>query len=192
MRAVAILSCAALAACGSNEPSAPTVAEKEAAQIAAVKTLSGWDRVFASPLETVGQINQAGFGLPDYASSRSGGAYLAQGVDRLMSRSAAPSPNMGSASVSGSAPDRLDQISFVLKLNDAEDAATARDRFASVVGDFFRNAKLSGGDPVLAAVRAGRSARPNVSGLKANVTATANRIDVTFLRPAASAAPANS
>lgn len=180
----------ALAACGSS-PTAPaaeergSVREKEAAQVTAARTLTGWDRLFSSPIETVGSINQAGFGLPDYAGSKRSGGYLSQGVERLMSRSAAPSPNTGTASVSGSAPDRVDQISYVLKLNDAEDAATARDRFAQAVGEFLGRAKVGGAEPLLLAIREGRSAQPEVAGLKASVTATPARIDVTFLRPAA-------
>lgn len=192
MRVLALLFCAALTACGSNEPQQPSVREKEAAQVQAARTLSGWDRVFASPVETVGSINQAGFGLPDYAAAVTGNSHLAQGIDRLMSRSTAPSPNMATASVAGSASDHLDQVSFVLKLNDPADAATARDRFAGVVGEFLGRAGIQGGEPLLAAIRTGQSAQPETGGLNGNVTATANRIDVTFLRPAATAAPANS
>ena len=192
MRGLALLLCATLAACGSNEPQQPSVREKEAAQVQAAKTLTGWDRVFASPVETIGSINQAGFGLPDYATARTGGSHLAQGIDRLMSRSTAPSPNMATATVAGSTSERLDQVSFVLKLNDPADATIARDRFAGVVGEFLGRAGIAGGEPLLAAIRTGQSAQPEVGGLKASVTATANRIDVTFLRPAATAAPANS
>ena len=185
MRAGVLLLSAGLVACGSTEPAAPTVRDKEAAQVAAVRELSGWDRVFASPVETVGSINQAGFGLPDYATSKQGGAHLSQGVDRFMSRSAAPSPNTATASVAGSAADRVDQIAFVLKLNDPEDAATARDRFAQTVGEFLGRAKIAGAAPLLDAIRAGRSAQPELDGLRASVTATPARVDVTFIRPAA-------
>jgi hypothetical protein len=198
MRTAVLLLCATLAACGSNEP-APAVVEergsvreREVAQVAAAKALTGWDRVFASPAETVGSINQAGFGLPDYASAKVGAAHGATGVDRLMSRSTAPTPNMATASVNGSAPDRIDQISYVLKLNDPEDAATARDRFAGLVADFLTRAGLTDGAPLLDAIRAGRSAEANVGGQRATMTATTNRIDVTFLRPAATGASTNS
>lgn len=190
MRAVLPL-CLALAACGSGPTAAPaaeergSVREREAAQVEAVRTLTSWDRVFASPVETVGSINQAGFGLPDYAASTSAGGHLAQGVDRIMSRSAAPSPNMATASVAGSAPTRVDQVSYVLKLNDPADAATARDRFAQAVGEFLARAEIAGGEPLLAAISEGRSAQADVAGLRTGVTATPARIDVTFLRPAA-------
>lgn len=183
-RAAAFSLSLGLIACDA-QPVAPSVAENEAARLAAVRTLSGWDRVFASPLETVGSINQAGFGLPEYASARLGQGFVAQGIDRLMSRSIAPSPNMGTASVAGSAPDRIDRISYVLKLGDPVDAATARDRFATAIGEFLGRAKIVGGEPLLTAVRAGRSAQPNVAGLKPIVAATPTRIDVTFARPAA-------
>ena len=189
----------ALAACGSPEPAPAPVAEergsvreREVAQVAAARALTGWDRVFASPAETVGRINQAGFGLPDYASTGVGSAHGATGVDRLMSRSAAPTPNMATASVNGSAPDRIDQVSYVLKLNDPEDAATARDRFAGLIADFLTRSGVTDGAPLLDAVRAGRSAEPVIGGLRATVTATATRIDVTFLRPAATGAQTNS
>ena len=198
-RALVMACYMSLAACGSPEPApAPaveergSVREREVAQVAAARTLTGWDRVFASPAETVGRINQAGFGLPDYASTGVGSAHGATGVDRLMSRSAAPTPNMATASVNGSAPDRIDQISYVLKLNDPEDAATARDRFAGLIADFLTRSGLTDGAPLLDAVRAGRSAEPVVGGLRAAVTATGTRIDVTFLRPAATGAPTNS
>ena len=199
MRAAVLLLGLALAACGSPEPvPAPvveelgSVREREVAQVAAAKTLSGWDRVFASPAETVGRINQAGFGLPGYASTGVGSAHGATGVDRLMSRSAAPTPNMATATVNGSAPDRIDQISYVLKLNDPEDAATARDRFATTIADFLTRSGVTDGALLVDAVRAGRSAEPVVGGNRATVTATSNRIDVTFLRPAATGAQTNS
>jgi hypothetical protein len=192
MRARLILiACTTLAACD-KPASQRTVAEKEAAQVEAVKTLTGWDRVFASPTGTVNWINQAGFGLPAYGPTGSDGAHGAQGIERLMSRSGAPSPNMATASVTGSAAERLDQISYVLKLNDPEDAATARARFAETVGQFLTATKIAGGEPVLAAIREGRSDRPTVGGLPVAVTASPARIDVTFIRPAATGAPANS
>ncbi len=200
MRAVTLLLCGALAACGSGDEPAPVVVaeergsvrEREVAQVAAARQLTGWDRVFASPARTVGWVNQAGFGLPDYRSTGVGAAHAAIGVDRLMSRSGAPTPNMATASVNGSAPDRIDQISYVLKLNDPEDAATARDRFAGTIADFLTSAGLTDAAPLLDAVRAGRSAEVMVGGLRAAVTATSNRIDVTFLRPAATGASTNS
>ncbi|WP_375403128.1 hypothetical protein [uncultured Sphingomonas sp.] len=197
MRVTVLLFALLLAACGSNEPApAPeergSVREREVAQVAAAKELTGWDRVFASPAQTVGSINQAGFGLPDYAATAVGSAHGATGVDRLMSRSSAPTPNMATAAVAGSAPDRLDQISYVLKLNDPEDAATARDRFAGLLAEFLTRAQIGDGTPLLEAVRAGRSAEPVIGGRRATVTATATRIDVTFLRPAATGAPTKS
>ena len=197
MRGVAILLCATLAACGSGEPAAVreergSVREREVAQVAAARMLSGWDRVFASPAETVGSINQAGFGLPDYASAKVGAAHNAAGIDRLMSRSTAPTPNMATASVNGSADDRIDQISYVLKLDDPGDAATARARFAGLIGEFLTRAKFGDAAPLLDAVRAGRSAEAVIGGQRAAVTATSNRIDVTFLRPAATGASTNS
>ncbi len=200
MRVAALLLCATLAACGSGERSAPapvveergSVREREVAQVAAARELTGWDRVFASPAATVGMVNQAGFGLPDYAASKVGSAHNATGVDRMMSRSAAPTPNMATATVAGSAADRIDQISYVLKLNDPEDAATARDRFAGLVAEFLIRAGIEGGAPLVDAVRAGRSAEPVVGGARATVTATATRIDVTFLHPAATGAPTKS
>lgn len=188
----------ALAACGSPEPSAPapeergSVREREVAQVAAARTLTGWERVFASPAATVGMVNQAGFGLPDYAAATAGSAYEARGVERLMSRSTAPSPNTAIAIVGGSASDRVDQISYVLKLNDPADAATARDRFAGLLAEFLARAGIEGGAPLVEAVRAGTSAEPTVGGLRAAVTATTTRIDVTFLRRAATGAPTNS
>ncbi|WP_375428173.1 hypothetical protein [uncultured Sphingomonas sp.] len=200
MRVAALLLCAMLAACGSNDKAASTavveergsVREREVAQVAAAKELTGWDRVFASPAQTVGTINQAGFGLPDYAASKVGAAHTAAGIDRLMSRSTAPTPNMATATVAGSAADRIDQISYVLKLNDPEDAATARDRFAGLIAEFLTRAQITDGAPLVEVVRAGRSAEPVVGGRRATVTATDTRIDVTFLRPAATGASTNS
>ena len=51
---------------------------------------------------------------------------------------------------------------------------------------------VNDGAPLLDAVRAGRSAEPVIGGRRATVTATATRIDVTFLRPAATGAQTNS
>jgi hypothetical protein len=184
---VFLLTALALAGCGGgDEPN--TVREKEAAQVAVARTMTGWDRVFASPVELVGSINQAGFGLPDYAASKTARGYRSEGRERLMSRSYAPTPNMGNAALTGPRPDRVERIAFSLTLADPEDAATARDRMAQLISETLTRAGIAGGERLVDAVRTGTSGQFDVSGQRGDVLFVPGRMDVTFYRPAAIAA----
>ena len=87
---------ALLVSCGKP---APTVREQEAAQARSVASLSGWDRLFAAPQETIGAINQAGFALGGYAAKGEG--FIATGQPRMFSNSNAKAPNTTSVVVAG-------------------------------------------------------------------------------------------
>ncbi len=104
-----ILGSGMLASCGKP---APSVREQEAAQTASVATLSGWDRLFGAPQETIGAINQAGFALGAYAAKD--GGFNATGQPRMFSNSNAAKPNTTSVAVTGKSDriSRIDQQGF--------------------------------------------------------------------------------
>ncbi|MEG3164877.1 DUF6030 family protein [Sphingomonas sp. PB2P19] len=185
MRTVAVLTLAGLLA-GCGKP-APTVRETEATKVAAVSTLTGWDRVFASPQEVIGAINQAGLGIDMPAAAD----YALSGHERMISNSSAAVPNTINATVKGAEPARIDTITYSLSLTDPVDAKTARRRFAQTIGDFLTRFKLPGFAALLDAARDGQPFAQTVAGAPASVVVVppANgapeRIDVTFTRPAA-------
>ncbi len=123
--AVALTLAAMLAGCGKP---APSVREQEAAQTASVATLSGWDRLFGAPQETIGAINQAGFALGAYAAKD--GGFNATGQPRMFSNSNAAKPNTTSVAVTGKTAAAIDTVTYALTLTDPVDATTARMRLA--------------------------------------------------------------
>ena len=181
---VALTMVAMLAGCGKP---APTVQQRESTQIAQVSTLTGWQRVFASPQETIGAINQAGLGLDMPAAAD----YALTGHARMISNSSAPAPNTVNATVKGADAAQIDTITYALTLSDPVDAKTARIRFAQMIGDFLTRFKLPGFAALLDATRDGQPFAKTVAGAPASVVVVpaANgapaRIDVTFIRPAA-------
>ena len=181
--ATALILVAMLAGCGKP---APSVREQEAAQVASVSKLSGWDRLFASPQETIGAINQAGFGLGTYAAQ--GDGYAATGQPRMYSNSNAKAPNMVRARVAGTA-DSIETVTYALALTDEADATTARMRLAQTVGEFLGRFKVKADPKLLKAIRLGTplDQPPARVALVAATNGAPARIDVTFTRSAATA-----
>jgi hypothetical protein len=188
-RALLAASVVALAGCGSGPNGGEaSVQQREQAQARAAAQLTGWDRVFASPSELVGAVNQGGFGLGDYAAAKTSDGYRAEGHPRLFSRSGAQ-PNLARAVLSGASPDRVDTIRLTLSLDDPGDATTARGRLAEFVGNFLARFRLSGGAPLVAAIRAGKPGTYPVDGVPATVAVSPTTLDVTITRaPATSGA----
>ncbi len=181
--AIALILTATLAGCGKP---APSVHEQEAARVASVSTLSDWDRLFASPQETIGAINQAGFGLGAYAAQ--GDGYAATGQPRMYSNSNAKLPNTVRVDVVGTA-NAIDTVTYALALTDEADATTARMRLAQTVGEFLGRFKVKADPRLLKAIRLGTpldQPPARVAPVAATNGAPA-RIDVTFTRSAATA-----
>lgn len=186
--AVALTLAVVLAGCGKP---APSVREQEAAQAASVATLSGWDRLFASPQETIGAINQAGFALGDYATKD--GGFTATGQPRMFSNSNAAKPNTTSVAVTGKTAAAIDTVTYALTLTDPVDATTARMRLAQTVGEFLGRFKIKASPDLLRAIRLGKplDAAPAKVALVPATNGAPARIDVTFTRSPATS-PANS
>ncbi|WP_380787999.1 hypothetical protein [Sphingomonas sp. R86521] len=184
--AIAFIAVATLAGCGKP---APSVREQEAAQVASVRTLSGWDRLFASPPETIGAINQAGFALGAYAAK--GDGYAASGQPRMYSNSNAKAPNTVAVALKGTEA-AIDTVTYALSLSDPDDATTARMRLAQTVGEFLGRFKIKADPALLRAIRLGTpldQPPAHVALVPASKDAPA-RIDVTFTRSPATS-PAN-
>jgi hypothetical protein len=177
--AVALIAVVTLASCGKP---APSVHEQEAASVASVSKLSGWDRLFASPQETVGAINQAGFALGAYAAQGEG--FAASGQPRMYSNSNAKQPNTVSVVVAGTA-NAIETVTYALSLTDAADATTARMRLAQTVGEFLGRFKIKADPKLLKAIRLGTPLDQAPVHVVPNGAPA--RIDVTFTRPAATA-----
>jgi hypothetical protein len=182
--AVALILTATLAGCGKP---APSVREQEAAKVASVSKLSGWDRLFASPQETIGAINQAGFALGAYAGDGEG--FAASGQPRMYSNSNAKLPNRGAVTVAGTA-NAIDTVTYALSLTDPADATTARMRLAQTVGEFLGRFKIKADPALLKAIRLGTPLDKAPVRVVPSTGAPA-RIDVTFTRSPATS-PANS
>lgn len=185
--AVALTLTAMLAGCGKP---APSVREQEAAQTASVATLSGWDRLFAAPQETIGAINQAGFALGDYAAKD--GGFMAVGQPRMFSNSNAAKPNTTSVIAAGKTAAAIDTVTYVLTLTDPVDATTARMRLAQTVGEFLGRFKIKASPDLLRAIRLGEplDAAPAKVAIVPATNTTPARVDVTFSRSPATS-PAN-
>ncbi len=185
--AVALTLAAMLAGCGKP---APSVREQEAAQTASVATLSGWDRLFAAPQETVGAINQAGFALGEYAAND--GGFTAIGQPRMFSNSNAAKPNTTSVAVTGKTAAAIDTVAYTLTLTDPVDATTARMRLAQTVGEFLGRFKIKASPDLLRAIRLGQplDAAPAKVAIVPATNTTPARVDVTFTRSPATS-PAN-
>jgi len=181
--AIAFILVATLAGCGKP---APSVHEQEAAQVASVSKLSGWDRLFASPQETIGAINQAGFALGAYAAQ--GERFVSSGQPRMYSNSNAKVPNTVRVDVVGTA-DTIDTVTYALALTDDGDATTARMRLAQTVGEFLGRFKVKADPKLLKAVRLGTplSQPPATVAVVPAANGAPARIDVTFTRSAATA-----
>ena len=187
--AVALTLVASMALAGCGKP-APSVREQEAAQTASVATLSGWDRLFGAPQETVGAINQAGFALGDYAAND--GGFTATGQPRMFSNSNAAKPNTTSVAVTGKTAAAIDTVAYTLTLTDPVDATTARMRLAQTVGEFLGRFKIKASPDLLRAIRLGQplDAAPITVALVPSTNGAPQRIDVTFTRSPATN-PAN-
>ncbi len=185
--AVALTLTAMLAGCGKP---APSVREQEAAQTASVATLSGWDRLFAAPQETVGAINQAGFALGEYAAKDDG--FIATGQPRMFSNSNAAKPNTTSVAVTGKTAAAIDTVAYTLTMTDPVDATTARMRLAQTVGEFLGRFKIKASPDLLRAIRLGQplDAAPARVAIVPATNTTPRRVDVTFTRSPATS-PAN-
>lgn len=185
--AVALTFAMLLAGCGKP---APSVREQEAAQTASVATLSGWDRLFGAPQETVGAINQAGFALGDYAAND--GGFTATGQPRMFSNSNAAKPNTTSVAVTGKTAAAIDTVAYTLTLTDPVDATTARMRLAQTVGEFLGRFKIKASPDLLRAIRLGQplDAAPAKVAIVPATDTTPARVDVTFTRSPATS-PAN-
>ncbi len=185
--AVALTLTVMLAGCGKP---APSVREQEAAQTASVATLSGWDRLFAAPRETVGAINQAGFAVGDYAVKD--GGFTATGQPRMFSNSNAAKPNTTSVAVTGKTAAAIDTVAYTLTLTDPVDATTARMRLAQTVGEFLGRFKIKASPDLLRAIRLGQplDAAPAKVAFVPSTNTTPARVDVTFTRSPATS-PAN-
>ncbi|MES2420531.1 MAG: hypothetical protein V4595_04440 [Pseudomonadota bacterium] len=185
--AVALTLAAMLAGCGKP---APSVREQEAAQTASVATLSGWDRLFGAPQETVGAINQAGFALGDYAAKD--GGFIATGQPRMFSNSNTAKPNTTSVAVAGKTAAAIDTVTYALTLTDPVDATTARMRLAQTVGEFLGRFKIKASPDLLRAIRLGQplDAAPAKVATVPSTNGAPQRIDVTFTRSPATS-PAN-
>ncbi len=181
--AIALILVAMLAGCGKP---APSVREQEAAQVASVSKLSGWDRLFASPQETIGAINQAGFALGAYAAQAE--RFTATGQPRMYSNSNAKMPNTVSVMVAGTS-DAIDSVTYALALTDDADSTTARMRLAQTVGEFLGRFKVKADPKLLKAIRLGTplDQPPARVALVAATNGAPARIDVTFTRSAATA-----
>jgi hypothetical protein len=184
VRAALLLSCAALLA-GCNGGSAqPTVLTQEAATQKAAAELKGWDRLFGSPETTIAAVNQYGFRATPFDGASTGAPIF-------MSNSAAKAPNQASFAASGPGKDRIGTLSFTLGLSDAEHAATAKDRFATVIRDFLFSAKAPGAEEIGKAVRAETAAQGTLPGAAYAVAVEPkHQITVTFTRPDTKSAPA--
>ena len=185
--AVALTLAAMLAGCGKP---APSVREQEAAQARSVASLSGWDRLFAAPQETIGAINQAGFALGGYAAKGEG--FIATGQPRMFSNSNAAKPNTTSVAVTGKTAAAIDTVTYALTLTDPVDATTARMRLAQTVGEFLGRFKIKASPDLLRAIRLGQplDAAPITVALFPSTNGAPQRIDVTFTRSPATS-PAN-
>ncbi len=185
--AVALTLTVMLAGCGKP---APSVREQEAAQTASVATLSGWDRLFAAPQETVGAINQAGFALGEYATKD--GGFTATGQPRMFSNSNAAKPNTTSVAVTGKTAAAIDTVAYTLTMTDPVDATTARMRLAQTVGEFLGRFKIKASPDLLRAIRLGQplDAAPAKVAIVPATNTTPARVDVTFTRSPATS-PAN-
>jgi len=185
--AVALTLTVMLAGCGKP---APSVREQEAAQTASVATLSGWDRLFAAPQETVGAINQAGFALGEYAAKD--GGFTATGQPRMFSNSNAAKPNTTLVTVTGKTAAAIDTVAYTLTLTDPFDATTARMRLAQTVGEFLGRFKIKASPDLLRAIRLGQplDAAPAKVAIVPATDTTPARVDVTFTRSPATS-PAN-
>ena len=179
----------ALGLAGCGKP-APSVREQEAAQAASVATLSGWDRLFGAPQETVGAINQAGFALGDYTAKD--GVFTATGQPRMFSNSNAAKPNTTSVAVAGKTATAIDTVTYALTLTDPVDATTARMRLAQTVGEFLGRFKIKASPDLLRAIRLGQplDAAPAKVAIVPSTNGAPERIDVTFTRSPATN-PAN-
>jgi hypothetical protein len=178
---------ALLVSCGKP---APTVREQEAAQARSVASLSGWDRLFAAPQETIGAINQAGFALGGYAAKDEG--FIATGQPRMFSNSNAKAPNTTSVVVAGKSAESIDTVTYALSLTDPVDATTARMRLAQTVGEFLGRFKIKASPDLLRAIRLGQplAAAPATVAIVPATNTTPARVDVTFTRSPATS-PAN-
>lgn len=188
MRAGVLLLAAATLLAGCGKP-APSVREQEARAVAGVAKLTGWSRLYASPLETVGAINQAGFGLSSPLDAK--GAYRLDGHRQMLSNADAKAPNTANVTVSGPDPKSVGRVAYTLALTDPKAADVARTRFAGAIGDMLGRFGIAGTAPLTDAIRAGRSGPVEIAGALVDVTARADRIDVTFTRPAAKAGTNN-
>ena len=187
--AVALTLMASMALAGCGKP-APSVREQEAAQTASVATLSGWDRLFGAPQETIGAINQAGFALGAYAAKD--GGFIATGQPRMFSNSNAAKPNATSVAVTGKTAAAIDTVTYALTLTDPVDATTARMRLAQTVGEFLGRFKIKASPDLLRAIRLGQplDAAPAKVAIVSATNTTPARVDVTFTRSPATS-PAN-
>jgi hypothetical protein len=187
--AVALTLMASMALAGCGKP-APSVREQEAAQTASVATLSGWDRLFGAPQETIGAINQAGFALGEYAAKD--GGFTATGQPRMFSNSNAAKPNTTSVAVTGKTAAAIDTVAYTLTLTDPVDATTARMRLAQTVGEFLGRFKIKASPDLLRAIRLGQplDASPAKVALVPSNNGAPQRINVTFTRSPATN-PAN-
>ncbi|MCK8457299.1 hypothetical protein [Sphingomonas faeni] len=187
----------ALGLAGCGKP-APSVREQEAAQTASVATLSGWDRLFGAPQETIGAINQAGFALNKYSLaneddfSPQGQIYVSTGQPRMFSNSNAAKPNTTSVAVTGKTAAAIDTVAYTLTLTDPVDATTARMRLAQTVGEFLGRFKIKASPDLLRAIRLGQplDAAPAKVAIVPSTNGAPERIDVTFTRSPATN-PAN-
>ncbi len=190
--AVALTLTVMLAGCGKP---APSVREQEAAQTASVATLSGWDRLFASPQETIGAINQAGFAVGDYTTKPVGIVpldFVATGQPRMFSNSNAAKPNTVTVVVGAKLATAVDTVAYTLTLTDPVDATTARMRLAQTVGEFLGRFKIKASPDLLRAIRLGQplDAAPAKVAIVPATNTTPARVDVTFTRSPATS-PAN-
>jgi hypothetical protein len=184
MRAVLpLLAAALLAACGGE--SGPSVLENEAREAQTAATLSGWDRLFATPRETVGRANQFGFHAGDYAAD--GQTFLSRGDAITMSQSDAKAPNKAGFEAAGAAADRIDRIVFTLTITDPANADTAKQRFVELLRGFLSQYQLED-DGTFDAIVSEQDADGPIAGAPASIAVAKgdgdNRtITVTFTRP---------
>ena len=191
----------ALVACGGGAPAGGgqvtgQLADEAAAQ-ERIAALSGWDRLFGAPAATIGAANQFGFRAPDYAGSP--GAYKAVGSDIFVGRTTVSDVNKASFAAAGALADRIDTLTLGLLIQDPQDAATAKQRFAALIRDFLFQAKAPGADVIAAAVEAEAPAKGALPGVTWTLArqpyprvADGRRLIVTFTRAETKSATSSS
>lgn len=192
-RALFLLPAIAMLAGCNAQPAAPTVAEQEAVLRNETADLTGWNRVFGAPAETIAKLNQFGFRLGTYGKTATG--FAAKGEPITLSQSDAKNPNRGTLDVTGPAADAIDRIVFSLPITDNANAGTAKKRLTDIVRGFLFQYAIKDDGALDAIAKEQASGDTNAPIAIAVIRETPRRItvtlqNVTLQRPPVSDEPA--